>query len=208
MGLYELRRSPNSGRVYGEPPWVLRPPNVRVIEECGSWLVANLTQRTLGRHCRLGAKKLGSDAYIGNHNEKLKQYEADYIRRLMAKYFTKKDLYGVKLRVFSLTIFMLQSYSYLIPSILLCVPVIFSFIYPVNPFLILVFTSFRSNTLQLTTLIKLIQDNEQKLSKALFHDLGKHPAEAYRDLYCNNVQSHLFSSLQKENCSLNHLVLF
>ncbi|KAF4347057.1 hypothetical protein F8388_009302 [Cannabis sativa] len=34
---------------------------------------------------------------------------------------------------------------------------------------------------QLTALINLIQDNEQKLSKALFHDLGKHPAEAYRD---------------------------
>ncbi|KAF4346841.1 hypothetical protein CsatB_014571 [Cannabis sativa] len=35
-----------------------------------------------------------SDVYIANHNEKFKQYEADYTRRLMAKYFTKKDLYG------------------------------------------------------------------------------------------------------------------
>ncbi|XP_030499873.2 aldehyde dehydrogenase family 3 member F1 [Cannabis sativa] len=34
---------------------------------------------------------------------------------------------------------------------------------------------------QLIALIDLIQDNEEKLSKALFHDLGKHPAEAYRD---------------------------
>ncbi|KAF4380194.1 hypothetical protein G4B88_005651 [Cannabis sativa] len=35
-----------------------------------------------------------SDVYIANHNEKFRQYEADYTRRLMAKYFTKKDLYG------------------------------------------------------------------------------------------------------------------
>uniref|UniRef100_A0A803PE24 Glycosyltransferase N-terminal domain-containing protein n=1 Tax=Cannabis sativa TaxID=3483 RepID=A0A803PE24_CANSA len=65
-----------------------------------------------------GCLALRTDVYIANHNEKFRQYEADYTRRLMAKYFTKKDLYG---------------------------------------------------------------DNEQKLSKALFHDLGKHPAEAYRD---------------------------
>lgn len=34
---------------------------------------------------------------------------------------------------------------------------------------------------QLRGLIKLVQDNEQKIAKALYHDLGKHPAEVYRD---------------------------
>lgn len=34
---------------------------------------------------------------------------------------------------------------------------------------------------QLRALIELIQDNEEKLLKALLEDLGKHPTEAYRD---------------------------
>ncbi|PON36157.1 hypothetical protein PanWU01x14_330460 [Parasponia andersonii] len=34
------------------------------------------------------------DVYLTNHMEKFKKYEADYTRRLMAKYFTKKNLYG------------------------------------------------------------------------------------------------------------------
>ncbi|EXB53965.1 hypothetical protein L484_022933 [Morus notabilis] len=32
--------------------------------------------------------------YLANHIEKFKIYEADYARRLMAKYFSKKNLYG------------------------------------------------------------------------------------------------------------------
>ena len=34
---------------------------------------------------------------------------------------------------------------------------------------------------QLRALLELIQDNEQKILKALHEDLGKHPTEAYRD---------------------------
>ncbi|XP_031260773.1 aldehyde dehydrogenase family 3 member F1-like [Pistacia vera] len=34
---------------------------------------------------------------------------------------------------------------------------------------------------QLRGLIELVQDNEQKIAKALYQDLGKHPAEVYRD---------------------------
>lgn len=34
---------------------------------------------------------------------------------------------------------------------------------------------------QLRALKQLINDNEDKVSKALYDDLGKHPAEAYRD---------------------------
>ncbi|KAL5544860.1 hypothetical protein UlMin_008644 [Ulmus minor] len=34
------------------------------------------------------------DLYLANQAEKFKKYEADYSRRLMAKYFSKKNLYG------------------------------------------------------------------------------------------------------------------
>ncbi|KAF6169096.1 hypothetical protein GIB67_038593 [Kingdonia uniflora] len=34
------------------------------------------------------------DLNAADHTEKYKKYEADYVRRLKAKYFSKKDLYG------------------------------------------------------------------------------------------------------------------
>lgn len=34
---------------------------------------------------------------------------------------------------------------------------------------------------QLTALLQLIKDNEEKVFEALYQDLGKHPVEAYRD---------------------------
>ncbi|GMN61690.1 hypothetical protein TIFTF001_030780 [Ficus carica] len=40
------------------------------------------------------AKTDSSDIFLANQIEKFKKYEADYTRRLMAKYFSKKNLYG------------------------------------------------------------------------------------------------------------------
>ncbi|XP_062102509.1 aldehyde dehydrogenase family 3 member F1 [Humulus lupulus] len=61
---------------------------------------------------------------------------------------------------------------------------------------------------QLRALIELIQDNEEKLFKALLEDLGKHPAEAYRDEIGVVLKSadYILSNVQKwtapKKCSI------